>query len=47
MFYLKLITFIIASKTFVLAWDSAQLEVFDAVEEIKVNFYELLNVTQV
>lgn len=28
-------------------WDSEQLEVFDIVEEVKVNFYELLNLTQV
>lgn len=28
-------------------WDSDQLEVFDIVEEVKVNFYELLNVSQV
>lgn len=29
------------------AWDSEQLEVFDVVEEVKTNFYELLNITQV
>lgn len=29
------------------SWDSEQLEVFDVVEEIKVNFYEFLKVPQV
>lgn len=29
------------------AWDSEELEVFDIVEEVKLNFYELLNVTKV
>lgn len=29
------------------AWDSEQLEVFDVVDEVKENFYELLNVTKV
>ncbi|KRT78176.1 Chaperone [Oryctes borbonicus] len=29
-----------------LCWDSDQLEVFDVVEEVKVNFYEALNVSQ-
>ncbi|XP_030760237.1 dnaJ homolog subfamily C member 1 [Sitophilus oryzae] len=29
-----------------LAWDSEQLEVFDVVDEVKQNFYELLNVSQ-
>lgn len=28
-------------------WDSDQLEVFDVVDEVKINFYELLNVSQV
>lgn len=30
-----------------LAWDSEQLEVFDVVEEVKENFYNLLNISQV
>lgn len=29
------------------AWDSEQLEVFDVVDEVKDNFYEILNVTKV
>lgn len=29
------------------SWDADQLEVFDVVEEVKVNFYEALNVSQV
>lgn len=29
------------------AWDDGDLEVFDAVEEVNQNFYELLGVTQV
>ena len=29
------------------AFDSEQLEVFDVVEEVKENFYTLLNVSQV
>ncbi|KAL1513886.1 hypothetical protein ABEB36_003226 [Hypothenemus hampei] len=28
------------------AWDSEQLQVFDAIDEVKVNFYDLLNVSQ-
>lgn len=28
-------------------WDSDQLEVFDVVEEVKVNFYEALNISKV
>nr|CAH7761670.1 unnamed protein product [Callosobruchus chinensis] len=30
----------------VLAWDSEQLEVFDVVDEVKQNFYELLNISK-
>lgn len=33
--------------TCVCAWDSKQLEVFDVVEEVKVNFYEFFNVAPV
>lgn len=29
------------------AWDSEQLEVFDAVDEVNQNFYELLNISKV
>lgn len=29
------------------AWDDGDLEVFDVVEEVNQNFYELLGVTQV
>lgn len=29
------------------AWDSEQLEVFDVVDEVKENFYELLNISRV
>ena len=29
------------------AWDSEELEVFDVVEEVKENFYELLNISKV
>lgn len=31
----------------VAAWDSEELEVFDVVDEVKENFYALLNVSQV
>ena len=39
--------FIIYFVNICYAWDTDQLEVFDIVEEIKVNFYEALNVSQV
>lgn len=29
------------------AWDSEQLEVFDVVDEVKENFYELLDIPKV
>lgn len=29
------------------AWDSDQLEVFDVVDEVKENFYDLLNISKV
>lgn len=29
------------------AWDSEQLEVFDVVDEVKENFYQLLNISKV
>lgn len=29
------------------AWDDGDLEVFDVVEEVNQNFYELLGITQV
>lgn len=41
---LFLFSFIIIS---VKAWDDGDLEVFDVVEEVNQNFYELLGVTQV
>lgn len=44
--YLKLFIVLLSVKC-VLCWDSEQMEVFDLVEEVKQNFYELLNVTQV
>lgn len=41
-------TFIVLITTGnVISWDSEQMEVFDVVEEVKQNFYELLNLTQV
>jgi hypothetical protein len=39
-----LVVFCLKSVT---AWDSEQLEVFDVVDEVKENFYTLLNVSQV
>lgn len=42
----KLFIFLICTKC-VVSWDSEQMEVFDVVEEVKQNFYEMLNVTQV
>lgn len=38
---------VICYFNFVVAWDSEQLEVFDVVEEVKENFYNLLNVSRV
>lgn len=44
-FYLIILITVLSS---VKAWDSEQLEVFDAVDEVKHNnFYELLNITKV
>lgn len=40
---LGLFTLILGAK----AWDDGDLEVFDVVEEVNQNFYELLGVTQV
>lgn len=39
--------FVIWNFTFIYAWDSEQLEVFDVVDEVKQNFYELLNISKV
>lgn len=41
------IVFIIWNFTYVCAWDSEQLEVFDVVDEVKQNFYQLLNISTV
>ncbi|KAG5882739.1 hypothetical protein JTB14_004035 [Gonioctena quinquepunctata] len=41
----KVITFFWCINSIV-AWDSEQLEVFDAVDEVKQNFYQLLNISQ-
>jgi len=30
-----------------LCWDSAEMEVFDVVEEVNTNFYELMGISQV
>lgn len=38
---------ILLSINYCYCWDSDQLEVFDVVEEVKVNFYEALNISQV
>lgn len=39
-----LVSFILINTS--LAWDSEQLEVFDVVEEVKENFYNLLNISR-
>lgn len=44
--YIKIFIILISAKC-ILTWDSEQMEVFDLVEEVKQNFYELLNVSQV
>lgn len=44
---LLLILFCFPYVNLIGAWDSEQLEVFDVVDEVKENFYELLNVTNV
>lgn len=38
---------VLLSAKHALCWDSEQLEVFDVVDEVKQNFYELMNITQV
>lgn len=48
--YLKCIYCIIINLVLInsaQAWDSDQLEIFDLVEEVNQNFYNLLNVSQV
>lgn len=45
--FLKTVFIVLMCAKCVLSWDSEQMEVFDLVEEVKQNFYELLNVTQV
>lgn len=49
MFYKTNITIflLIASAIGVQSWDTEELEIFDLVEEIKVNFYELMGIQQV
>ncbi|KAJ8960231.1 hypothetical protein NQ318_003956 [Aromia moschata] len=41
--YVLLLAYLINN---VAAWDSEQLEVFDVVDEVKQNFYDLLNISQ-
>ncbi|CAG9865280.1 unnamed protein product [Phyllotreta striolata] len=43
--FVYLVILLISSNS-IQAWDSEQLEVFDAVDEVKQNFYELLNITK-
>ncbi|XP_028128044.1 dnaJ homolog subfamily C member 1 [Diabrotica virgifera virgifera] len=42
-YYILFQVFVIVSVN---AWDTEQLEVFDAIEEVKQNFYEILNVSK-
>lgn len=37
---------LLSTSTLVCAWDSEELEIFDLVEEVNKNFYEVLNVEQ-
>lgn len=39
--------FLISNLNFAFGWDSEELEVFDVVDEVKDNFYTLLNVSKV
>lgn len=41
------ILLLIVSAIGVRSWDTEELEIFDLVEEIKVNFYELMGISQV
>lgn len=41
------ILLLISSAICVQSWDTEELEIFDLVEEIKVNFYELMGIQQV
>lgn len=46
-FLAKWLIYLLTVVSFVHAWDSDDLEVFDVVEEVGVNFYTLLGVPQV
>lgn len=43
---MKTFIFVVLLISSACAWDSEQLEVFDVVEEVKENFYEMLNITK-
>lgn len=44
---LRLLLFLLAAVRPVRAWESGDLELFDLVEEVQLNFYEFLGVRQV
>ncbi|XP_013397633.1 dnaJ homolog subfamily C member 1 [Lingula anatina] len=44
--YICVIFLVLLCLSYVIAWDNEDLEVFDAVEEVNENFYELLGVDQ-
>lgn len=44
---LILVLVLTMSLKMVQGWDSEQLEVFDVVDEVKENFYSLMNISQV
>lgn len=43
--YLLVVLVVAASPS--LAWDSAEMEMFDLVEEVNQNFYEVMDISQV
>lgn len=45
--YIFLFLFILSKSANVHGWDSTDLELFDLVEEVKVNFYDVLGLQQV
>lgn len=45
--YFGLLAVFVASVDFVAAWDQEEFEIFDLVEEINQNFYNVLKVEQV
>lgn len=44
-YFIIVILFVLISES--CAWDNEELEIFDVVEEVNKNFYELMGISQV